>query len=114
MTTRERDLAPLVSEGHVLPSKPYTKEMIHRDAEDIIRCIVENKEHCALFVVDKKYVINPRKAKSLTLGTEYVNAPKQTVEGRIKRLKNEIRVLMSEYNGFKETKYRGMLAYEKR
>ncbi|MEM3539104.1 MAG: hypothetical protein QW193_05540 [Nitrososphaerales archaeon] len=45
---------------------------------------------------------------------ELMDAVKQTIEGRSKRLKFKIKELMKAYPKFEETKYRNMLAFKRK
>jgi hypothetical protein len=99
----DTDVATLISEGPIPQSKRYDTS---KDAQEIVDAITRGIEHPCVFRKGDLIVINPRKI------SELMNAPTQTVESRVKRLKSNIRELMKDFLKFKETKYRGMLAYK--
>lgn len=94
----------LVSEGVIPQSKPYKVE---KDATEIINSILSGREHPCVIRRRDLIIINPRKIPEL------VNAPKQTVDGRVKRLKTHTMELMNQHPEFELTKYGGMLAYRR-
>lgn len=98
----DTDEATLISEGPIPLSKPY-KAL--KDAQAIVEAIVGGVEHPCVTRRGDLFIINPRKIPEL------MNAPKQTVEGRVKRLKFRIRDLIKSHPEFEETRYRNMLAY---
>lgn len=99
----DKDIAVLISEGPIPQSKPY-KAL--KDAQVIVDAIRQGIDHPCISRKGDLLVINPRKIPELT------DAPLQTEEGRVKRLKSHIRELMKDYPEFEETKYRNMLAYK--
>jgi hypothetical protein len=98
------DEVSLVSEGIIPQSKPYKVE---RDAVEIMNAILSGGEHPCIIRRRGLIVINPRKIPEL------VNAPKQTVEGRAKRLRTQIMELMKSHPEFELTHYRSMMAYKR-
>jgi hypothetical protein len=94
--------AALVSEGKIPQSKPF---FVYKDAEDIVDAIVKGEEHPCVSLSGDRIVVNPRKIEELA------NAPKETVDGRVKRMKNRIKEMMKDNPRFEETSYRNMLAY---
>ena len=101
----DEDQAILCSEGSIPQSPYYTAKITRNEAQAIMNALKHDAEHPAVIRRDNLFIINPRKISELT------DAPKQTVEGRVKRLKPCIKNLMKKHPEFKETKYRNMLAY---
>lgn len=78
----DKDTVTLYPEGPNPQSKPYKA---NEDALAIVSAITENKDHSSVLVRDDLFIVNPRKI------SEMQNAPMQTVEGRVKRLKSLIK-----------------------
>ena len=98
------DEVSLESEGVIPQSKPYKVE---RDAVEIVNAILSGGEHPCIIRRRDLIAINPRKIPEL------VNAPKQTVDGRAKRLKARVMELMKPHPEFELTMYRNMMAYRR-
>jgi len=100
----DTDEVSLVSEGIIPQSKPYKVE---RDAVEIVNVILSGGEHPCIVRGRDLIAINPRKIPEL------VNAPKETVAGRAKRLRARIMELMKSHPEFELTRYRSMMAYKR-
>jgi hypothetical protein len=101
----DNDEMTLISEGPIPLSRPYKAQ---EDAIAIVKAIITDSNHPCIIKKGDLFVINPRKIPEL------VSAPKQTVEGRVRRLKSCIRDSMKAHSEFEEASYRNMLAYRKK